>query len=84
MNQAEIPRRILRAEEKRGFRVRGAYLKKISYFAGAGALGSKQFVEEMFSQLSDKLGHKPDCQPVQASSTGLYALHRQRFKPPNG
>jgi len=83
-NQAQIPKKILRAEEARGFRVRGAYLKKISYFSSAGALGSKQFVERMFSQLSDKLGHKADCQPVPASSGGLYALHRQRFKPPNG
>jgi REP-associated tyrosine transposase len=81
--QAKIPEKILLAEAKRGFRVRGAYLKKISYFSSAGALGSKQFVKEMFANLATRLGHKPNCQLVPASSTGLYALRRERFKPPD-
>jgi REP-associated tyrosine transposase len=80
---AKISNKILRQEEARGFRVRGAYLKKISYFSSAGALGSKIFVQRMLKELSSRLGHKPNCQLVPTSSDGLYALHRQRFKPPD-
>ena len=84
VKHASISRKILREEEARGFRVRGAYLKKISYFSSAGALGSKRFVQRMYSELTSRLGHKPDCQLAPATDDGLYALHRERFKPPGG
>jgi hypothetical protein len=51
--QAAISQRIVKEEEARGFKVSGAYAKRLRYFVDGLVIGSEQFVRDRIDQLRD-------------------------------
>jgi hypothetical protein len=55
-NQAVIPKRVAREEEKRGYKVRGIFRKRIAHLTEGVVLGSSEFVNRHLTSVID-LGH---------------------------
>ena len=76
---AVISKKIVEEERKKGFRLKKTeiFRYRCRYFTDAGVLGSKRFLQEVFSQMKDLVGWKRKRQFVPViGELGLYSLKR--------
>ena len=52
--QAAIPQRIIQEEETRGFKVNGAYRRRLRYFVDGVVIGSEGFVRQHIDRLRQR------------------------------
>ena len=76
--QASIPEDVLEAEARRGYEARGAYAKRLRYFADGVALGSEEFVRGLLDRLRQGGRYQRRRHPVAQPVGGLTSLREQR------
>ena len=53
-NQARIPEKIIRLEEKRGFKERGRFLKKVAWYKDGMAVGTREQIAGLLEKARDR------------------------------
>jgi REP element-mobilizing transposase RayT len=76
--QAKIPDRVVREEESRGFKKRGAFLKRLRYMRDGVVLGTKEQVREQLAQLRRKGRYLRRRHPIPQQNGLHYTLREQR------
>jgi hypothetical protein len=76
--QAAIPERIIRAEEARGFRERGAFLRRIAYYREGLAVGSAEFAAECLEVARDLGKYVRRSRPIPQPGGRDFTLRPQR------
>jgi hypothetical protein len=76
--QASIPRSVVRREEKRGYRVRGAYAKRLAYLTEGLVLGSREFVSLHLKKMMDLGYYLRRREPVEVAGSPYCVLRPQR------
>jgi REP element-mobilizing transposase RayT len=76
--QVKIPKWLAEEEEKRGFKTRGAYRKRLRFFADGVVLGSKGFVKTYLDGLAGKGVYKRRKNPIEYDSIDWFALRPQK------
>lgn len=77
-SQKEIPDHIIKEEEKRGFKTRGAYSKRVRYFVNGVAIGSREFINEHLENLRIRGEYVNRKNPMQAEDEASSYLRAQR------
>ncbi len=76
--QVEIPDRIIREEEARGFESRGLYRKRLRYFVDGLALGSEEYVRAQIAGLKQFGIYRRRANPIKHPGTPHQSLREQR------
>ena len=76
--QARIPAHIAREEERRGYRDRGAFLKRVGHLTEGLAVGCHQFVNEKIASMKERGYYLRRCNPIKPEDSPHRALRPQR------
>jgi len=76
--QARIPERVLDEERARGFRTRGVFLKRLSYFAGGLVVGAEVLVRQHLVRLRREGRYVRRRDPVRHLQGVHFSLREQR------
>ena len=78
VGQAFIPNRILEDEEKRGFKVRGVYRRRLSYFVDGAVVGTEEFIRSHLQMMRETGIYQRRKNPIPQIGGMHFTLREQR------
>jgi REP element-mobilizing transposase RayT len=76
--QASIPKNVVDAEEKRGFKSRGVFAKRIRYFVDGIAIGTSEEIEKHIAKLREANKYQKRKNPICQKEYNCYTAREQR------